>query len=113
MGLFRIMDAFIAPFVRNELQEPLTEEELDNLSRMMPAWFLFALTWSVGATCDKPGRQRFDKRLRQAVLGASELSLPEGTLFPDGASCYDMVYDVETQAWVDWMATIPEYKVRL
>lgn len=38
------------------------------------------------------------------------LDLSEGTAPPDCASVYEWHYDQAARAWVDWMATVPEYK---
>ena len=110
LSLFNIMDSFIRPWLRSEIQDPLNAEEKDQLKLCMPAWFLFALTWSVGGTCNKPGREKFSNRLRQQIDGAA-LTLPDGTLMPEDMSPYDCCFDVESMGWVDWMSTIPEYKV--
>jgi dynein heavy chain len=58
---------------------------------------LFAVTWSLGASCDKAGRTVFDTFLRSKLSGAdaSELQLPAGALVPASASVYDWCFSVE------------------
>lgn len=41
--------------------EDLTADERTALVGMLPSLFLFAVTWSLGATCDRSGRAAFDK----------------------------------------------------
>eukprot|EP00967_Tisochrysis_lutea_P071917 scaffold95689_cov18-Tisochrysis_lutea.AAC.1 len=40
--------------------EPLTPDEVQTLGRILPSLFVFAVIWSVGASCDKSGRTKFD-----------------------------------------------------
>ena len=39
------------------------------LTQAMPSFFLFAVTWSIGATCDIKGREAFDTFLRSKAAG--------------------------------------------
>ena len=100
---------------------------------MLPSILLFAVTWSVGATCDKAGRVTFDTWLRKKVA-ALQKELPTITaageggdalndqqaldafqglasgLMPEGAAIYEWCFQRETKQWVPWMSTIPEFK---
>jgi dynein heavy chain len=65
---------------------------------------LFAITWSLGASCDKAGRAVFDAFLREKVASlaaaagtadsaSAAVQLPEGALMPASASIYEWCYD--------------------
>jgi dynein heavy chain, axonemal len=89
--------------------EPLTAEEQAGFAEMLPSFMLFAVVWSLGASCDKAGRALFDAHLR-SLVPACNLQLPEGAMFPEASSVYDWFYNQEDRTWVKWMATIPEFK---
>ena len=92
--------------------EPLTLEERERLAGMLPSLMLFSIVWSVGASCDKPGRPQFDAWLREHVV-ASGLALPAGAMFPEGTSVYEWCYDTSADGpggWVGWMSTVPDFK---
>ncbi|KXZ54227.1 hypothetical protein GPECTOR_5g319 [Gonium pectorale] len=111
---FSLMDALLKGFERGEGQDPLTAEEKAALGGMLPSLMLFAVVWSVGASCDKAGRVAFDDWFRRQVE-ESQLPLPEGAMMPTLGSVYDWVYDVngswkEGGGWVGWMETVPDFK---
>lgn len=87
---------------------PLSSEELAALPSMLPSMMLFAITWSVGASCDKDGRVLFDSYLR-GRLDAANLALPDGAVMPALAPVYEWCYNTTSRAWVQWMDTVPEF----
>ncbi len=97
---------------------PLTAEELAELPQLLPSLMLFAITWSLGASCDKAGRAKFDAHLRTAFASAAaegQVVLPEGlaaevVMMPQGAHVYEWVFDQGERRWVAWMDTLPEFK---
>jgi dynein heavy chain len=59
---------------------------------------VFAICWSLGASCDKAGRAVFDSfiRTKYGELCASQPALqqlPADVLMPDSASVYDWCFD--------------------
>lgn len=54
---------------RQEGQEPLSVEDVAQLKAALPSFLLFAITWSVGASCDKTGRIAFDMFLKSKAAG--------------------------------------------
>lgn len=76
---------------------------------MLPSLMLFAITWSLGASCDKAGRAVFNSFLRERLQGflaggssqdgQATLQLPEGSMMPDTASVYEWCYDCQV-GWV-------------
>ncbi len=53
----------------------LSAEEKATLGNMVPSLFLFSITWSVGATCDKAGRHVFDRCARPPTLNPKPSTL--------------------------------------
>jgi hypothetical protein len=43
------------------------QENLDMLGQLIEPWFIFALIWSVGATCDGDSRHKFSQFLREKM----------------------------------------------
>ena len=54
---------------RQEGEEPMSQEQVDRLNSQLPAMMLFAITWSLGATCETAGRTEFDLFLRSKAGG--------------------------------------------
>jgi len=65
--------------------------------------FLFAATWSLGASLTTANRGRFDTFLKK--LGQSG----GGGDFPRDGTLYDNVFDVERQEWENWKDRVPDY----
>ena len=63
-----------SPQHRVEGHEPLSAEDATQLKAALPSFLLFAITWSIGATCDKTGRIAFDLFLRSKAAGESTRS---------------------------------------
>ena len=42
----------------------IPEKNLAEVGKLIEPWFIFALIWSVGATCDGDGRHQFSEFLR-------------------------------------------------
>ena len=53
------MVKFVAPLPSPPLPQMLPQ--------LIEPWFIFALIWSVGATCDGSGRKKFDSFLREKM----------------------------------------------
>jgi len=81
------MDRFFKPFVSKE-GETISPERLKAMARLIEPWFLFALVWSVGATCDGDSRKKFDHYLRERI-SEEKLTMP----FPEGGLVYDYRLD--------------------
>jgi hypothetical protein len=89
---------------------PPAASAIEQLPRALPSLMLFAITWSLGASCDKAGRAVFDAFLREKVAGLATaatsapdgaeatLQLPEGALMPASASVYEWCYDRQVRA---------------
>eukprot|EP00966_Prymnesium_polylepis_P026324 607246-Prymnesium_polylepis.1 len=65
-----------------------------------------SLVWSIGGTCTKDGRIKFDSWLRDALRkGGTKADLPTTGLV------YDFVFDFESSKWTPWLRTVPDYVV--
>lgn len=68
--------------------EAIPKEKLDLLPKLIEPWFLFALIWSIGATCDGPSRAKFSTYLREKCE-AEGVTMP----FPVDGLVYDYKLD--------------------
>jgi dynein heavy chain len=90
---------------------PLAPDALGALPAALPALFTFALTWSLGASCNKAGRTAFDAHVRDAVAGLpTALALPASAapLPPAGTDLYEWAFEAGARGgrgWVPWMDT--------
>lgn len=61
---------------------------------------MFAVTWSIGATCDDDGRHKFDAFVKDLSLGKlDQHPIPKfigknDVPFPNEGTIYDFMYDV-------------------
>ena len=46
-------------------QKSIPPERLSRVAELIEPWFLFALIWTVGGTCDNDGRNKFDSFVRE------------------------------------------------
>lgn len=79
----------------------------------LPQMLLFAITWSLGATCDRSSRTKFDQWLRGKAAGTAgdpDTSALAAALPPAEASVYEWCWDAVGKQWVPWMSTVPEFK---
>lgn len=105
LSLFKLMDSLLLPWRRQENEPKLSEEEIAKLPNVIEQLFLFSIVWSIGASCDNDGRVKFDRALRDACSEAGVDKIPPGE-----RDVYAYCFDQDTCQWVDWMATIPEFK---
>lgn len=59
---------------------------------------MFAICWSLGASCDKAGRVMFDRFIRDRMKELTGVQpplqhLPASAMMPDNASVYDWCFD--------------------
>jgi dynein heavy chain len=86
-SLTKILDCFFRPFIPKE-GESIPSEKLKALGNVVDPWFMFALVWSVGASCDGQSRKKFDRYLRDKIA-EDKVSLP----FPSEGLVYDYRLD--------------------
>ena len=73
----------------------------------MESIFIYAMTWSIGITCDIAGRKLFDTKLRDLVGKNNKHMMPEG------GEIYDYCYYIQgdLREWRKWADTIKEFSV--
>ena len=45
--------------------QTIAKEKLNAIPKLIEPWFMFAVVWSIGATCDSPSRKKFSDFLRE------------------------------------------------
>ncbi len=105
-SLTKLVDCFLAKFVPKEGVEPPKEKDYQHLEKDIDNYFLFALIWSLGGTCDTNSRVRFDAFLRSEMVTNCS-ALP----FPAKGQVFDYCFNADTKKWDLWLDTIPEFKL--
>ncbi|KAF4320280.1 hypothetical protein JM18_005063 [Phytophthora kernoviae] len=104
-SLLRLLDCFFAPLQTDEKKEAKLER-VGFFLRNVESLFLFSLIWSVGATGNDAGRDRFDAYLRQEIIG-NDVKKP----IPEAGQVYDYSFDLTKETWVPWLQTIPTFTI--
>lgn len=62
----------VPPSPSSSLQgETVPADRLSAVSKLIEPWFLFALVWSIGGTCDGSSRKKFDQFIRGKIKEAN------------------------------------------
>ncbi|KAL4086285.1 hypothetical protein PRIC1_014412 [Phytophthora ramorum] len=104
-SLLRLLDCFLSPMQTDEKKDAKLERVAFYL-RNVESLFLFSLVWSIGATGNDAGRDRFDVYLREEIVG-NNVKKP----FPAAGQVYDYSFDLVKEAWVPWLQTIPTFTI--
>ena len=96
-SLMTLLECQLQPFIPREGRD-VEEEEIALVKKHIEPMFIFSLIWSVGATTDKAGRQKFNQYLR-LLLHQSNIKEP----IPERGSVYDYTYDLKNETWRGWM----------
>ena len=100
----------------------MTPEAVEKLPHLIEPWFMFALIWSVGSSCDNDGRKKFSDWLRAKMRDDSTIEMH----LPDEGIVYDYIIDdgglfapedenkeddaekvIKQIEWRNWMAGMP------
>ena len=84
--------------ILNEAEANNTGEGKGYDENDMEAVFVFALTWSVGATLTGPSRAMFDSFLRELAQGSTPSD-----------SVYESFYDLTEKRWKNWTTQVVPY----
>ena len=106
-SMLKIIDCLIKLALKNEDHEDDSKVKPD---KIISEAFLFALIWSIGATCDFASRSKFDLWLRETSKGME--SREHALLIPgvEGVdTCYDLQFSVRFQKWMGWFETVPPF----
>jgi len=96
----RILDCYFADYFDTEVKK-VTPEEIEEMENMMEALFQFAFIWSIGATTNLEGRERFSNKMRELMGKVSKYKIPAEGLV------YDYCFNKEKKEWVYWINTVP------
>jgi len=104
-----ILDALFLPLVPIEGVSRTEEQEtlFSNLKSHVEALFLLSLIWSVGASTNSSGREKFSSFLSGRF---KELGLKEAPPVSEEHSIYDFFYDLQQEKWILWIESRPPYK---
>lgn len=72
---------------------------------MLPSIVIFCLTWSVGASTDYEGRQKFNTNLRK-ILASKGLPLLEN-------SYYNYYFNEKTKSFEEWRTRFASFEVNM
>ncbi|KAF4078180.1 hypothetical protein AMELA_G00196410 [Ameiurus melas] len=92
------------------ITEPVNEEPGNkNIRTWIMAAFAFSLVWSVGGSCDGESRERFDKFLREIIMGKSDKHPVPASVskwecpFDEKGLVYDYTYEFKRKGrWIHW-----------
>ncbi|XP_059153506.1 dynein axonemal heavy chain 1-like [Physella acuta] len=122
-SLFRIMDCFMAPLKlkpSQKISDVISEDDIPRLAELVEPWFMFALIWSLGGSCDNDGRIKFDVWLREKMdSNNSNLKFPTTGLVYDfkldeGGILGQSEEEEESNKgvhWASWLHGRDEYHV--
>lgn len=109
-SLMNVIDVLVKPFTINHTldeEDQIQPQEFKDLYANSESVFIFALIWSIGATTDFAGRKRFDTFLR---IHMRQLNL--SVTIPEDNLVFDYRFNMQSNTWVDWMESQPEFKVK-
>ncbi|SCU71162.1 Cytoplasmic dynein 2 heavy chain (DYNC2H1), putative [Trypanosoma equiperdum] len=106
-SFFRMMDGYIESFggLPGQRGPPtLSPERLEIMAKCITPLFFMAITWSIGATCDEVGREKFADMLREMATRNNHAdSLPEsGSVYDYCFVYYPSPDDDEEARWTHW-----------
>jgi len=112
-SFFSVFNAMSERYKRSEGMDALSEEEEQRVDVLVPAFVLFAIVWSVGASLNGPSREIFDKKFREIIASGKVEGVPEASQFPADRTVFDWAIDEEQVSWTLWMQTIPDFKCNI
>ena len=104
-GLFKLLDAQIALYLAPSTGEEETDKGKPD--EIVKGAFIFALVWSIGATCDGASRAKFDAFLRERAESTGNAALVPGN--GEDLTCYDMQFYIKNRKWCGWFDTISPF----
>eukprot|EP00958_Prasinococcus_capsulatus_P020419 scaffold2645_cov378-Prasinococcus_capsulatus_cf.AAC.24 len=125
LSFFNVMNSLLREYIPDKDKEQATPEGQSSMEKVIPKAFVFAVVWSIGATCEGECRDLFDSALRERVSALqskdhtgyptmnnirSLKSLHDPCLLPPaGQSVYD--YALDGGEWKEWTTLIPPFSI--
>ncbi|XP_026333697.1 dynein heavy chain 1, axonemal-like [Hyposmocoma kahamanoa] len=118
LKFLELLDYRLRPLTGKDDRPPPGPPFLALMPRLAPVWVVWAVIWSIGATCDHNGRAIFSDFIRQ-ITNENDLK----PLFPKEGRVYDytvhdggftdLTEDGEPASpfWYNWMANLERYVV--
>jgi len=103
MSCTRMLDCYMNEYIETETRK-ITPDVIDALASQIKEIFFMCFIWSLGATTNAQGRERFDGWIREQMRS-------QALTFPEEKTCYDWFWNREQKEWVSWFSTIAEYRV--
>ncbi|KAG0617480.1 hypothetical protein M758_5G192300 [Ceratodon purpureus] len=103
LACFNIMDSLTISFVKSDGSDISNEDKM-RAKQVIEPLFIFSVVWSVGATCDNDGRNKFDDYMKN-LISKVELKSPP----PSDCTLFGCRFDPNYCQWELWFETIPTY----
>ena len=87
----------------------MPQELSDALPSVIEKLVFFSVVWGLGASTDAASRSKIDLRIRELAV---ENGLDAALSLPTEGLVFDYAVDVQSNAWMPWMKTIPEFKLK-
>ena len=97
-SLMRILSCYIDPYKDTEYKK-VSPEVIEPI-------FIFALTWSVGATIDSDSRERFDLFIKKTI----ELKKTKVQIAQEG-QIYDFQFNEKNKQFESWTESFKDFEV--
>ncbi|KAG6458751.1 hypothetical protein O3G_MSEX011030 [Manduca sexta] len=118
LKFLELLDFRLRPLTGKDDRPPPAAGFLALMPRLAPCWVVWAVVWSVGATCDHTGRAIFSEFMRE-ITAENGLKPP----FPKEGRVYDYTLhdggftdptddgEPANPFWYNWMANLEPYEV--
>jgi len=103
-----VLHTFWTQFIPIDGVYELPEGLIEQLPKCLEKFIAFAIIWGACASSDDASRQRIDLRYRELL---KETGYDAKVAMPEEGIIFDYAIDVKTNTWVNWMTTIPEFKL--
>lgn len=100
-SLMRLLDCYFDKFYPKEGKAAASADTVAAYASCLDELFVFCLVWSVGATTNDVGRQKFDAYLR-SEMGVNGMAKQRP---PASGDVYACLFDPAQGQWVRWMDT--------
>ena len=104
-----VLHTFWTQFIPIDGVYELPDGLIEQLPKCIEKFVAFAVIWGACATSDNASRVKIDARYRELL---AETGYADSVGMPSEGLVYDYAVDVDSNKWVNWMTTIPEFKLK-